>query len=204
MPKTRNAFALRDFDTERILQRNFFLHRLGVVHEDTDNNVIDIYNVAAISHLGTKRMTEHLAKLQKLKAAVAAYTKKLLKHEYKLEQFMNQCARDKEKYDRTYTLKNCYCEAIELLGNLQKEIAKLIREGEKSIPKIFCREMGERIIKARNNAGLSRLEVANELGLSQNALGQYERGEREISLWTLARLSELLSRSPNQLLGYSS
>ena len=201
--KKRNAFALLGFDSEKILQRNFFLNRLGLVHEDTDNNVLDLYNVMAISYLGTKQMSERLAKLKKLKSAVADYTTKFLKHEYKLEQFMNQCAKDKEKYDRAYILKQCYREAIEFLGKLQKDIANLIRDGEKSIPKVFCREMGDRIIKARNSVGLSRLEVANELGLSQNSLGQYERGEREMSPWTLARLSELLSRSPNQLLGYS-
>lgn len=211
--KTKNAFALRDFDGERILQRNFFVqickgavHETGTndknMHKSTDANYLDFKDVRNMAQADSAQMVEQIAELQKIKVAVSDYTNRILRHEFKLGQFIRQCEGD-DKYRRANILRECYCEAIGLLGKLQKEINLVIREGEKKIQKAFCEETGKRIIEARNNLGLTRLDVANRLGLSQNALGQYERGEREISLWTLKRLSALLSQTPNRLLGFT-
>ena len=204
MPKTENAFALKNFDIERILQRPFFLYRLGTVLDDTDEEFLDSsFNVAAISHLGTLKMKQRLMKVQRLKAMVVAYTKKFFEHELKIEKFMQRDTVDDEIGKRAEFLQQKYLSIIDSLGDLQKKINRLIIDGEKAISKVFCKELGERIKKARETLRLERKDVAFTLGISLNTLGQYERGERELSPYTLARLSEILRRSANWLLGFT-
>ena len=204
MRKTKDAFGLRGFDAQRILGRKFFSLKFNLLADadtwqtDSDaENLDSLFNVAAVNHLGTAKMKERLSKAQALKAATATYTQHLFKHELKLERF----EQDAKYHDRAILLRQRYRAVIESLGTLQKKINQLVSDGEKAIPKIFCRELGERIRTARESTGLKRQDVASTLGFSQNALAQYERGERELSPYTLVRLSEILGRSLNWLLG---
>lgn len=206
MPKSKNAFALRDFDAERILQRKFFSSKFGVSYNsdfDTDDENLDTYFNVAASYKGTLEMRQQLAKTQRLKALTAAYTKRIFEHTLKLEKFMRQ-ASDETISQRAASLQKEYLKIIDSLGNLQKKINLLIRDGEKAIAKTFCKELGERIRQARETLSLERKDVATTLGISLNTLAQYERGERELSPYTLARLSEILRRSANCLLGFTS
>lgn len=199
--KTRDAFALKDFDAQRILQRNFFLSKLKApMLVDVDEEILDSwFNVAAISHLGTAKMRRRLDKVKRLQTVTAAYAKRLLEHELKIEKFIQ----DAKTKNRAAILQQKYRAAVESVGRLQKEINKLISDGEKSIPKVFCKELGERIRTAREALNLERKNVAFSLGISLHALGHFERGEREVSPYVIARLSELLGRSPNWLLGFT-
>ena len=204
MPKTKDAFGLRGFDAQRILGRKFFSSKFNLLADadtwqiDSDEENLDsLFNVAAVNHLGTAKMKERLSKAQALKTTTATYAQHLFKHELKLERF----EQDAKYRDRAILLRQRYRAAIESLGTLQKKINQLVSDGEKAIPKIFCRELGERIRTARESTGLKRQDVASTLGFSQNALAQYERGERELSPYTLVRLSEILGRSLNWLLG---
>ena len=206
MLKTKDAFGLRGFDAQRILGRKFFSSKFNLLADadtwqiDSDEENLDsLFNVAAVSHLGTAKMKERLSKAQALKAATATYTQHLFKHELKLERF----EQDAKYRERAILLRQRYRAAIESLGTLQKKINQLVSDGEKAIPKIFCRELGERIRTAREALNLERKDVAASLGVSFHALGYYERGSREPSPYTLARLSEILGRSPNWLLGFT-
>jgi transcriptional regulator with XRE-family HTH domain len=55
-------------------------------------------------------------------------------------------------------------------------------------------EIGRRIQKAREEAGLSQEELASRLGLTQAALSNYELGKRRPNLTNLERLSMLLNK----------
>ena len=204
MAKSKDAFALRDFDAERILQRKFFSSKFGVSYNsdfDTDDENLDTYFNVAASYKGTLEMRQQLAKTQRLKALTAAYTKRIFEHTLKLEKFMRQ-ASDETISQRAASLQKEYLKIIDSLGNLQKKINLLIRDGEMAIAKTFCKELGERIRQARETLSLERKDVATTLGISLHSLGHIERGEREPSPYTLARLSEILGRSPNWLFGF--
>ena len=206
MPKTKDAFALNDFDKARILQRKFFFPMPMSYNSDfntDDENLDTFYNVAASSKEGTLKMRQELAKTQRLKALTAAYTKRIFEHTLKLEKFMRQGKSNTIK-QRAASLQQEYLKIVESIGDLQKKINLLIRNGEKAIAKTFCKELGERIRQARETLSLERKDVATTLGISLNTLAQYERGERELSPYTLARLSEILRRSANCLLGFTS
>ena len=85
MPKSKDAFALNDFDENQILSRNFFFHRLGIAFKDDDIATLEIYyNVASVSHKGAKTMEQKLGELRKVAFAVLSYKERLTEHLNKL------------------------------------------------------------------------------------------------------------------------
>ncbi|HST38922.1 MAG TPA: helix-turn-helix transcriptional regulator [Conexibacter sp.] len=54
--------------------------------------------------------------------------------------------------------------------------------------------------RARDRAGLTQEELADEADLHRTAISFLERGEREPRLWTLVKLSYALKIPPSELL----
>lgn len=55
--------------------------------------------------------------------------------------------------------------------------------------------------KLRKEAGMSQLELAEKLGVSQQTISKYEKGVREPDNATLVKLSEIFNCSTDYLLG---
>lgn len=55
--------------------------------------------------------------------------------------------------------------------------------------------IGNRIRQARESAGITQEELANQLGKSQNAISDYENARRAIRITELPRLAEALGVS---------
>lgn len=197
--KTREAFALRNFNPAAILQQKFFRTRFKLLNATDDENLDTNFNPAAVAHLGSKEMQERLHEAERLKKSVAAYVRRLLNHELTLQKFLQRELDDA----RAINLQQAYLVAINACGQLQARIGQLIRDGRKTISKTFDAEFGERIQAARELIGMSRSELAMQLGFSLNTAGQYERGERQPSPQTIAQMCEILGRTPNQLFGFS-
>lgn len=70
-------------------------------------------------------------------------------------------------------------------------------ERPSTTPSIF----GERLKNLRLEKGLSQREIAEHLGLTQQAYAYYETGDREPGLKTLLALSSILNVSTDYLLG---
>ena len=60
---------------------------------------------------------------------------------------------------------------------------------------------GELIVKARTAAGLNQKEVAQAMGISPQALAQYEKSRRRPKLATLRRIAEAIGCSLQELIG---
>lgn len=60
-----------------------------------------------------------------------------------------------------------------------------------------------RIEILRKELGLTQEQLADKLGLSQRAIGFYEKGEREPRNETLSKMSELFNASIDYILGNS-
>ena len=58
---------------------------------------------------------------------------------------------------------------------------------------------GEKIRRARRNAGLTQKELGRRLRMSQQQIAQYENGERQAKPSTLNRIGAALNVDPNQL-----
>lgn len=65
-------------------------------------------------------------------------------------------------------------------------------------------EFGERLAEARQRAGLSQVQVAEALGMSQRTVAHWERKRSPVYPDQLVTLCELLSVSPEELLGTGS
>lgn len=59
---------------------------------------------------------------------------------------------------------------------------------------------GERIKKARKNAGMTQKELADALGVDESYISQYETGRRSPKLQTMHKLAEALKLSSPALL----
>ncbi len=55
-------------------------------------------------------------------------------------------------------------------------------------------QIGQKLQKAREEAGLSQEELAKELGCTQASLSNYELGKRRLYLADLQHISQLLSK----------
>lgn len=61
-------------------------------------------------------------------------------------------------------------------------------------------ELGQRIRDVRESLGLSQEDLADHLGLTRQAIGQIEKGERKVDSLELIKLSSFLSVSMEELL----
>jgi len=67
-----------------------------------------------------------------------------------------------------------------------------------SIDQIY-KELGKRIVKARNAKGLSQEKLATESGIDRSHMGFIEQGRRKPTLSTLHKISKTLEISLEQL-----
>ena len=180
------------------------------MHEDYDENIIDVYNVAASSHLGSAEMVDRIGTLQKFKVSAIAYTKLLDRHLQRLEKFCTRYAKNfvsssvqmwQEKYRRTEELRQAYTDALSKLLSLQKKIAELERDGEKAIDKQRRKEFSERLQDARQKAGLKQSDLARKVGIAPTTIANYEQGRSDPQIPMLIRLCNVLNCSANELLG---
>lgn len=59
---------------------------------------------------------------------------------------------------------------------------------------MIYRDIGKRIQRAREEAGMSQGELASALGITQSALSNYELGKRRLYLANLEQLANVLGR----------
>ncbi|MEO6993551.1 MAG: helix-turn-helix transcriptional regulator [Lacunisphaera sp.] len=68
-------------------------------------------------------------------------------------------------------------------------------------PKLKRSEFGERLVLIRQRAGLSQTQVADKLGVSQQAYAGWERSTVALRPDDLAKLAEVLETTTDELLG---
>jgi len=68
-------------------------------------------------------------------------------------------------------------------------------------PKLKRSEFGERLVSIRQRAGLSQIQVAEKLGVSQQAYAGWERSTTALRPDDLAKLADVLGTTTDELLG---
>lgn len=59
--------------------------------------------------------------------------------------------------------------------------------------------IGDRIREERESAGLTQLELANKIGITPQAVSQYERGIKNPKITTIYRFADAIGVSPSKL-----
>jgi transcriptional regulator with XRE-family HTH domain len=65
----------------------------------------------------------------------------------------------------------------------------------------FTHAMAQRLIRLRKLAGLTQVDVAKHLGVSQGTYAHYERGFRRIPLERIPHIAQALNTNEKDLLG---
>ena len=59
--------------------------------------------------------------------------------------------------------------------------------------------IGDRIREERESAGLTQLELANKIGITPQAVSQYERGIKNTKITTIYKFADAIGVSPSKL-----
>lgn len=204
--KTCNAFALKNFDNERILQQKYFSEfKFGTAL--TDAEIICAFDTSTILGItATKRqLAKIMARLNNFQTRLTFHNDRLLRYSALLvEKFTPDNADTiQEKIRRARALSDKYADACRAIQNLQRSIYSEIEKIELASELTFLKEFGRRLKVARQAAGLTQTELGNLVQYSQNSISNIEKGLRAPTLSQLARISKTLKRPTDWLLGLS-
>lgn len=204
LPKTKDAFAFRDFDHNKFLQRPLF----KFVEVDGEyflkNNLRgdgEIFESLSPTD-DVNKNENHLKKLQVIYDSLVYYQVKLIDdiHLSRLIRF-KRATKNLELKKRAGELQEKYDEYANIIAMIQDTVRKKISTLEKTIEQQTRKIFASRLKQARTAAGLTQKALANAVNMSQNGFQQYEGARREPSLTTLTRLSKVLGQSADWLLG---
>lgn len=226
--KTKDAFALRDFDETKILQRLWFKDFNLPIGSDEDVllSFLNVFEkpVAGVTQSGYLKVItpnqegylagaiENLETITRLGDRAVFYEALLERHMIRLntmqksfvEKFMATEERIyKEKFIRATDLLKRYRVVLNSTTALRGKITFKVQMLKELFEKDFRQQFfGSRLRQARKTAGLTQAELAERVGLkSYNPLTQYERGISDPSLPTLFRLATALNVKTDWLLG---
>ena len=227
MPKTKNAFAFRDFDAEKILQRPYFREFLEEYHieDKTDEEILNSLSFA--DNDSAKDIRRKAFCLFSLRNLVEDYIKRIAQHSGKLAKYSfqvgNRIINDetadikilRERHKRLTDLidkyegalvqwseepAKCYGIKMLLINNLLKRIIEQLKELDEAQSHnqiIFA----ARLKKKREEMELTRAELATRLNTTKRAVGYYETAMREPNLSMLAKISKELNCTVDWLIG---
>lgn len=213
MPKTRDAFALKDFDRARILREyNFSRDKIyrqaraggywyfDLPNEHTDDEIVDCMKediVNAFERDNYARAQDKLDRLHLRADAVARYQRRILRHLKRLRAYMALRGGATARLD---SLVGSYYDIGESLCRLGENFSAAfddIRATENRYKQLFA----TRLRSARIAAKMTQSQLARLLGMSQNGYSVYEKGTGEPSLTTQAKIARILNCSADWLLG---
>ncbi len=201
--KTKSAFAFRDFDSSRILQRPFFKNFyfepdksdteiLELLSESTENSVDswekNLYAIKAIHdrlgefrHLINRHNEKRLDKYNKIKS---------ISQNVKITELQ-----------RSAPVMEYFSASLSVL-ELMSKFEKLYYEIDKKLQARYRKEFANRLKRIRQTLGLTQKQFGDLIQISPQVFSLYERGERrDIPIHTIIRLSKALNMSSDQLLG---
>ena len=227
MPKTKDAFAFRDFDGEHILWQRLhdYLFKddtLSDIYDQYEDFGSDEYVLDHVQSLASNDMdndnfgsaefyAEWLKKL--LREVDRRVVTRICRHVGRLEAVNRKfnaifLSTDdvplesvRRQMRRVNNLLNSYSGFLVAAEALTAKIQDAIDDIEFSLKSQFTTAFPARLREARKKAGLTQKQVADKLGMTQGAYTQYENQRREPSITTLCRLSRILKQPTDWLLG---
>lgn len=199
--KTKDAFAFRDFDSTRILQRPFFknfyfeanksdeeiLQSLSTTEDFVDSWEKNLYAIKAIHdrlgefrHLINRHNEKRLDKYNKKKSKSKGITITELQHPAPVMEYFSASL-----------------SVLELMNKFKN----LYREIEKKTQKCYRKEFATHLKQIRQTLGLTQKQFGDLIRVSPQVFSFYERGEHDIPVHTIIRLAKALNMNGNQILG---
>ena len=198
MSKTKDAFALRDFDRTRILQRPYFKD-FNFDKTLTDEKILSSLSAQigdSITELERKNET-----LCEIRNRLHEYAKRIEKHTDKIRLWGSNKDEQSAEYSRALGLTVDLVVINASLLGFSIAVAQFLRNSDSILRKRYRDRFAQRLKRARERAGLSRRDVAQMLGYTTNGFAELEKPRSEPNLTALIRLSRNLNVSTDWLLG---
>ena len=200
--KTKNAFAFRDFDSTRILQRPFFKNFYFEPNK-SDAEILD-----SLSESTEDSIDSLEKKLYIIKATHERLTKFRRLIDKHNEKRLDKYNKKKSKSEKVKIIELQrpapvmeYFSASVSVSELINKFEKLYCNIEKKIQARYRKEFGNRLKQGRKALGLTQKQFGALIQVSPQAFSLYERGEQDIPVYTVIRLAKALNTSSDQLLG---
>lgn len=202
----RKAFAFRDFDHNKFLQRPLFKFvEVDGVHFLKDNLQGDGKIFESLSPTDNVNQNEfNLKKLKAIQEKLLYYQQVLIdkKHIPRLIRF-KRATHNLDLKKRAEELQVKYDKYASIITMIQAHVREEISELEKIIQQQNKNIFAQRLKQARQAKGLTQKELATAVDMTQGGYVSYEIARREPPLTTLIRLSKTLEKTTDWLLGLS-
>lgn len=189
--KTRNAFALRNFDATRIFD---FEKWRKLNHDELYPQEARALPAVALNHVDRlhRRIINHLMRLKKWKMAAA--TQISTADGETISQIQS-------KILRADKLKNEYETVNQLMIDMKRGIEGLLDEIDASDRRIAKNTFKEKLKMLRRGRKLTQAEMAAQLGMKRSTYGGYETGAIEPTISVLIKFAKFFQCSADWFLG---
>lgn len=201
--KTKNAFALRNFDYATL----FDFNSVDAIYAGGNDN-------AEIRQRAKKYCLEGLYKLSESRRHIVNHLVRLSGYrralDKKLDDYIINIQTQWGRVDvkkmsslvkRIISLIHFYEEILRNVDELNGRIEALITDIELVEKRDFRKVFSERLRIARKTVGLTQDELAQRIGVKRSTYGQFEQGRNEPNVSLLPKLSRELNRSVEWLIG---
>lgn len=230
MPKTKDAFAMKNFDEQRILSRPFFEEFREDFHFADTASDTEILSSLTVNH--TDNLDILQMKLDALDALIiraAEYQKHIKRHGERLMKYTRvvvnkivtdetadiELLRTRHKRAGELSMKYCGCVtdinsvtthflggiSVKDVGGLCKKIAEKYKAVDDEIKRLYRKTFADRLKRARQSQGMTQAQLGASLKMSRRAITSYENATREPSIAMLVRFSKTLDKPVGWLLG---
>ena len=202
MGKRKDAFALADFDEQRILQRPYFRKIRVEYNIGADQSDEKILQELSETQGKISEMEKRLQAIKAIHAQLGRFRE--LINRYKIRLGYYQKRKSESLGVKVSELKRGlmpieYLTAEIDIIELAEKFAKAYFELEKFIQSCYRVGFAERLKRARKAAGLTQKQLGDMIQISPNCYRHYENGIRDPNIPTILRLLKILPAK--QLLG---
>lgn len=200
--KTKNAFAFRDFDSTRILQRPFFKD----FHFDTGKSDAQILeSLSIVTEDSVDSWEKNLYVIKATYERLFRFRRLINRHnENRLDKYNKIKSKSQDvkitELQRPAPVMEYFSASLSVL-ELMNKFKKLYSEIDKKIQIRYRKEFGTRLRRIRQDLGLTQAKFGDLVQVSPQVFSLYERGEHDVPIHTIIRLTKMLDISSDQLLG---
>ena len=200
--KTKNAFAFRDFDSSRILQRPFFKN----FYFDSDKSDTEILkSLKDTKEDSVDSWEKNLYAIKAILDRLAEFRHLINRHnEKRLDKYNKKKSKSENikitELKRPAPVMEYFSASLSVL-ELMNKFKNLYREIEKRIQVRYRKDFASRLKRIRKDLNLTQKQFGDLIRVSPQVFSFYERGEHDIPVHTIIRLAKALNMSGNQILG---
>ena len=201
--KTKNAFALRDFDSAHILQRPFFKDFYFEL-DKSDDEILQSLNNKTDESIDSSE--KKLYTIQAILERLGAFRHLIDRHnETRLNKYNKKKSESNgitiTELQRPAPVMEYFSASLSVL-ELTNKFEKLYYDIEKKLQSRYRTEFANRLKGIRKTLGLTQKQLGALIRVSPDVYSVYERGERrDLPIHMIIRLAKALNMSSDQLLG---